>query len=169
MHAVLCLLALMCQPRPACTRCPLRQDERAQGVQAEHKPRQPQHDCALPRPYHRHPGPGKGGGQGAGGAVGGCTAGAVYIMQLCLSQPGCYALPATFPHPSHLLLQYVALERPLPFAIRQDFAPQLLPQKGTVYESGLEGVTFQFRWAYYGSVRGKAGSAVRRSWLACLQ
>ncbi|PRW57063.1 band 7 [Chlorella sorokiniana] len=46
--------------------------------------------------------------------------------------------------------QYVALERPLPFAIRQEFAPELLPQKGTVYESGIEGVTFNFRWAFYG-------------------
>lgn len=47
-------------------------------------------------------------------------------------------------------LQYVALERPLPFAIRPDFSPKLLPQKGTVYESGIEGVTFNFRWAFYG-------------------
>ncbi len=49
-----------------------------------------------------------------------------------------------------LCLQYVALERPLPFAIRPDFNPELLPQKGTVYESGIEGVTFNFRWAFYG-------------------
>lgn len=44
----------------------------------------------------------------------------------------------------------MALERPLPLAIRQDFSPVLLPRTSTVFEAGVEGVTFAFKWAPYG-------------------
>ena len=50
----------------------------------------------------------------------------------------------------HPLFQFVALERPLAFAIRNDFSPVLLPRTGSVYEAGIEGVTFAFKWAPYG-------------------
>lgn len=36
-------------------------------------------------------------------------------------------------------LQRLLLERPLPFHVRPEYKPQLLPRTGSVYESGVEG------------------------------
>lgn len=43
----------------------------------------------------------------------------------------------------------VELERPLPFNIRPEYSPALVPRTGTVYESGVEGLAFQFQWRPY--------------------
>lgn len=45
------------------------------------------------------------------------------------------------PHLVGLLtvLQRLLLERPLPFHVRPEYKPQLLPRTGPVYESGVEG------------------------------
>ncbi|KAI3438200.1 hypothetical protein D9Q98_000637 [Chlorella vulgaris] len=44
----------------------------------------------------------------------------------------------------------LTLERTLPFDVRPEYLPEILPQTGTVYDVGIEGLTFKFPFAYYG-------------------
>lgn len=56
--------------------------------------------------------------------------------------PGAPVLP--------VLPQVLTLERTLPFDVRPEYLPEILPQTGTVYDVGIEGLTFKFPFAYYG-------------------
>ena len=85
-----------------------------------------------------------------------CGASAIQLLQLLLPLPPvCASSVLSHIHPDHYhpantpTLQEVTLERPLPFGVRPEFAPRLLPRTSKVYESGVEGLTIAFKWDVY--------------------
>jgi hypothetical protein len=61
-------------------------------------------------------------------------------------------------------LQTLVLERPLPFDVRPEFFPELLPQSGSVHDVGLEGLRFLFPYAPYGGHHYEAGYNMIQFW-----
>jgi hypothetical protein len=108
---------------------------------------------------------------GGGGGAALCGAAAVQLLQPWLPRPGGGtsvfshntppASPPPAPPPSPAL-QEVTLERTLPFAVRPEFSPRLLPRLSKVSESGVEGLTFAFKWDIY-----KTHHYVRSAALCC--
>ena len=96
-------------------------------------------------------------GAGAGAAL--CNASIVWLLQLLLPRPVCVSSvfshitppwpPSPSPPPPPPTLQEVTLERTLPFAVRPEFSPRVLPRLSKVFESGVEGLTFAFKWDVY--------------------
>jgi hypothetical protein len=58
----------------------------------------------------------------------------------------------------------LVLERPLPFDVRPEFFPELLPQSGSVHDVGLEGLRFLFPYAPYGGHHYEAGYNMIQFW-----